>query len=164
MLRRRTAEDVAARWEVLKSEERQGASLMEGVPAALPALTFAQRAQGRAANVGFDWPDVDGVIGKVSEETEELVDARGAAETEADSQARAALEWELGDLLFSLVNLARWLDIDAETALRHANRRFVSRFRSMEDTAREQRRDFAAMSLEEKDALWEAAKQDEAGL
>ena len=76
----RTAEEVAARWEVLKSEERHGASLMEGVPANLPALTYAQRTQGRAANVGFDWPNIDGVLAKVAEEATELSEA---ADTES---------------------------------------------------------------------------------
>lgn len=157
----RTAEEVAARWEVLKSEERQGASLMEGVPANLPALTYAQRAQGRAANVGFDWSSVDGVLEKVREEAGELTEANEAATVEGADESRAALEWEFGDLLFSLVNLARWIDIDAETALRHANRRFVSRFRAMEDTARERGEDFSALSLEQMDALWEEAKRGE---
>ena len=157
----RTAAEVAARWEVLKSEERQGASLMEGVPANLPALTYAQRAQGRAANVGFDWPSVDGVLEKVVEESGELTEAHTSAKAEATDGSRAALEWEFGDLLFSLVNLARWMDIDAETALRHANRRFVSRFRIMEDTARERGEEFSALSLAQMDALWEEAKREE---
>ena len=157
----RTAEEVAARWEVLKSEERQGASLMEGVPAALPALTYAQRAQGRAANVGFDWPNVDGVLEKVTEEAAELTEAHEAVGTDATPDARAALEWEFGDLLFSLVNLARWMDVDAETALRQANRRFVTRFRSMEDTAREHGQDFSSLSPDRMDALWEEAKRSE---
>ncbi len=157
----RTAEEVAARWEVLKSEERQGASLMEGVPANLPALTYAQRAQGRAANVGFDWPSVDGALEKVMEEASELAEAHEEAGPEGTDESRAATEWEFGDLLFSLVNLARWMDIDAETALRHANRRFVSRFRAMEDTARDRGEEFSALSLEQMDALWEEAKTAE---
>ena len=157
----RTAEEVAARWEVLKSEERQGASLMEGVPANLPALTYAQRTQGRAANVGFDWSNTDGVLEKVAEEAGELTEAYEAAEVEETDEARAHVEWEFGDLLFSLVNLARWMDIDAETALRHANRRFVTRFRSMEDTTRERGEDFSALSLDQMDALWEEAKRGE---
>jgi len=156
-----TAEEVAARWEVLKSEERQGASLMEGVPATLPALTYAQRAQGRAANVGFDWPAVDGVLEKITEEAGELTEAHEAAGDEETEESRAAIEWELGDLLFSLVNLARWMDIDAETALRHANRRFVSRFRAMEDTARDRGEEFSALSLEQMDVMWEEAKRGE---
>ena len=157
----RTAEEVAARWEVLKSEERHGASLMEGVPANLPALTYAQRAQGRAANVGFDWPNIDGVLAKVVEEATELAEATDAQTGEDAAEAHAAQEWEFGDLLFSLVNLARRMDIDAETALRHANRRFVSRFRHMEDTARERGEEFSGMSPEQMDGLWEEAKQSE---
>ena len=157
----RTAEEVAARWEVLKSEERQGASLMEGVPANLPALTYAQRAQGRAANVGFDWPSADGALEKVAEEAGELAEAHAAGRDKETDESRAHLEWEFGDLLFSLVNLARWMDIDAETALRHANRRFVGRFRAMEDTARDRGENFSALSLEQMDALWEEAKRGE---
>lgn len=157
----RTAEEVAQRWEVLKSEERQGASLMEGVPANLPALTYAQRAQGRAANVGFDWPTADGALEKVAEEAGELAEAHEATGKEKTDESSAHLEWEFGDLLFSLVNLARWMDIDAETALRHANRRFVSRFRAMEDTARERGEDFPTLSLDQMDALWEEAKRGE---
>ena len=160
----RTAEEVAARWEVLKSEERHGASLMEGVPANLPALTYAQRTQGRAANVGFDWPNVDGVLAKIVEEAMELAEVTDTESNDDVTDAHAAQEWEFGDLLFSLVNLARRMDIDAEGALRHANRRFVNRFRHMEDTARERGEDFAAMSLEEMDGLWEEAKQSEGKL
>ena len=157
----RTAEEVAARWEVLKSAERQGASLMEGVPASLPALTYAQRTQGRAANVGFDWPNIDGVLAKVAEEAAELA-AAGASSNGGDAaDARTAQEWELGDLLFSLVNLARRLEIDAEGALRHANRRFVMRFRHMETLARNREQTLEAMPLDSMDALWEEAKSIE---
>ena len=157
----RTAEEVAARWEVLKSEERHGASLMEGVPANLPALTYAQRTQGRAANVGFDWPNVDGVLAKIVEEATELAEVTDTESNDDVAVVRAAQEWEFGDLLFSLVNLARRMDIDAETALRHANRRFVSRFRHMENSARERGEEFSAMSPEQMDGLWEEAKQSE---
>ncbi len=157
----RTAEEVVTRWEVLKSEERQGASLMQGVPPNLPALTYAQRAQGRAANVGFDWPSVDGVLEKVVEEAQELAEANESAGAESTDESRAAIEWEFGDLLFSLVNLGRRMDIDAETALRHANRRFVTRFRMMEDTARDRGDNLPSLSLEQMDALWEEAKRGE---
>ncbi len=176
----RTADEVAARWEVLKSvEERDGASVMEGVPGSLPALTYAQRTQGRAANAGFDWPNVDGVLDKIAEEATELVEALAKAPGETptadtpsvveDSHAAQVYEeisdqeWEMGDLLFSLVNLARRLDIDAEGALRHANRRFVTRFRTMENVARERGQDLVAMPLVAQDALWEEAKQLERG-
>ncbi len=157
----RTADEVAARWEVLKSEERHGASLMEGMPANLPTLTYAQRAQGRAANVGFDWPSIDGVLAKVVEEAAELAEAVGEGADASTQLSRAAQEWELGDLLFSLVNLARRLDIDAEGALRNANRRFVARFRQMEDMASERGTDLATMSSDEMDSLWEDAKRVE---
>lgn len=157
----RTAAEVAVRWEALKSEERQGASLMEGVPANLPALTYAQRAQGRAANVGFDWPNVEGVLEKVAEEAGELAEAHETDGVERTDESRAALEWEFGDLLFSLVNLARWMDIDAATALRQANRRFVGRFRAMENVAHERGEEFSALSPEQMDTLWEKAKTAE---
>ena len=157
----RTAEEVSARWETLKSEERRGASIMEGVPANLPALTYAQRAQGRAASVGFDWPSIDGALAKVTEEAGELAEADAETPGVTEEARAAAREWEFGDLLFSLVNLARWMDIDAETALRQANRRFVSRFRTMETTARERDEEFSALSLEQMDALWEQAKREE---
>ena len=157
----RTAEEVAARWEVLKSEERHGASLMEGVPANLPALTYAQRTQGRAANVGFDWPNIDGVLAKVVEEATELSEVVDTEDSNDVTDAHAAQEWEFGDLLFSLVNLARRMDIDAEGALRHANHRFVNRFRHMENSARERGEEFSAMSPEQMDVLWEEAKQSE---
>ena len=160
----RTAEEVAARWEVLKSEERHGASLMEGVPANLPALTYAQRAQGRAANVGFDWPSIDGVLAKVVEEATELAEVVDTEDSDDVTDARSAQEWEFGDLLFSLVNLARRMDIDAEGALRNANRRFVNRFRHMENTARERGEEFSALSLEQMDGLWAEAKQSEGEL
>ena len=173
-----TADEVAARWEVLKSVEKGRDSVMEGVPGSLPALTYAQRTQGRAANVGFDWPDVAGVLDKISEEAGELVEALAKAPAEPpapDTQGSASeagavgneniseQEWEMGDLLFSLVNLARRLDIDAEGALRHANRRFVTRFRTMEDLARERGQDFPTMPPEAQDTLWEEAKRAEQG-
>ena len=170
-----TADEVAARWEILKAVEKERDSVMEGVPGSLPALTYAQRTQGRAANVGFDWPDVAGVLDKIAEEAGELVEAL-AVTPMPDTQGPASeagvvgsediseQEWEIGDLLFSLVNLARRLDIDAEGALRHANRRFVTRFQTMEDLARERGQDLPTMALEAQDALWEEAKRAEKGL
>jgi tetrapyrrole methylase family protein/MazG family protein len=145
----KTAEDVAARWEVLKSRERNGASLMAGVPPSLPALGYAQRVQDRAANVGFDWPSTDGVLDKVAEEVQELHQA-------PDADARAA---ELGDLLFSLVNLGRHWKVDVEASLREANRRFVRRFQAMEELAHERGRDFSKLPLDQQDALWAEAKR-----
>jgi len=146
---------VLQNWEKLKAEERQAngkaeAGLLDSVPLALPALVQASEYQKRAARVGFDWPDVQGVLEKVCEEVEEI---RQAAE-----EQRAA---ELGDLLFAVVNLARWYKIDAESALREANLRFRRRFSYIEKTARQQGRALSAMSLEELETLWQAAKRSE---
>jgi tetrapyrrole methylase family protein/MazG family protein len=147
------AQAVLQNWERLKAEERRtdgepGKLLLDGVSIALPALTQAQEYQDRAARVGFDWPEIQGVIDKVGEEIAEMQAA-------SDQEARAD---ELGDLLFSLVNLARWYQVDAESALRTANDRFRQRFAYIERAAIDQGRDLSMMSLEELDALWEAAK------
>ncbi|MEO7654915.1 MAG: nucleoside triphosphate pyrophosphohydrolase [Sphingomicrobium sp.] len=133
-------------WEELKAHERQkspDSSALAGVALALPALERAAKLQRRAARTGFDWPDIAGPRAKVDEELSEL-------DRETESKARTE---ELGDLLFAVVNLARHLNIDAEAALRDANRKFEQRFRAIEDEP-----GFAAMSLEAKEALWVAAK------
>ena len=138
-------------WEAIKAAERQkkpDESALAGVAQALPALERAQKLQRRAARTGFDWPDVAGPRAKIDEELAEL-----DAETE-----QAAREEELGDLLFALVNLARHLNIDAEEALRKANRKFEARFRAIEMTP-----GFAGLSLDEMEALWVRAKADQAG-
>ncbi len=145
---------VLKNWEQIKAEERVAngeseKSLLDGVSIAIPALSQAQEYQARAARVGFDWPEIEGVVDKVCEEIEELRQA-------PDDARRSA---ELGDLFFAVVNLARWLKIDAETALRAANARFKDRFAFIERTARQQDRPLSEMSLEELDALWEDAKQ-----
>jgi tetrapyrrole methylase family protein / MazG family protein len=150
---------VLSNWEKLKEGERaekgESAGLLEGVPIALPALSQAQEYQDRAARVGFDWPHLSGVLAKIGEEVQEVQDAADAA----------ALEAELGDLLFSLVNLSRWKGIDAESALRAANQRFRGRFRFIEAAAKEQGRRLSELSLQEMDALWNQAKtSDGAGL
>lgn len=137
-------------WEVIKAEERSAhpdKSALAGVALALPALERAQKLQRRAARTGFDWPDVAGPRAKIDEELAEL-----DAETEA-----GAREEELGDLLFALVNLARYLNIDAEEALRKANRKFEKRFRAIEQTP-----GFSALSLDEMEALWVRAKAGQA--
>lgn len=145
---------VIRNWERLKAAERREngqaeKGLLDGVARALPALTQAQTYQKRAARVGFDWPKISGVVEKICEELEEI-------RTAPNEQARVA---EMGDLLFSVVNLARWLKIDAESALREANVRFRERFVKMETAARQQGRDIDNMSLDEFDALWNAAKR-----
>jgi tetrapyrrole methylase family protein/MazG family protein len=150
------SDDVIKTWESLKAEERKANNgdekgLLDGVAAALPALTQAQTMQKRVARVGFDWPEIEGVIEKVCEEIEEIRSA-------PDDEARSA---EVGDLFFSVVNLARWLGVDAESALREANMRFRARFAHIEEMARQQGRELGEMSLEEMDALWEDGKRGE---
>lgn len=147
-----SAAQVEANWEELKRRERKGSrqSALDGVPRAMPALAYAQAVQVRASRVGFDWEHVDGLADKVAEEAGELKGARTDEEREA----------ELGDLLFTLVNLCRWHKVDAEGALRKANARFYGRFTHMERTAAEQGRTLAAMPMTEKESLWERAKEE----
>jgi len=149
-------ETVLKNWELLKAEERQvglkkGDSTFDGVSMALPALVQADTYQKRVARVGFDWSNLQGVIDKVIEEFQEV----------QQTKSKAELEREIGDLLFSIVNLARWSDIDAESALRLANNRFRKRFISMEAQARLQARPLTEFSMDELDALWEIAKGNE---
>ena len=122
--------------------------LLDGVPTSMPALTQAQTYQKRAARVGLDWKDIQGVINKILEEIKELQVAR-------ESREQAA---EVGDLLFSVVNIARWLEIDAESALRGTNRRFKERFSYLEKEARAIGRELSEMTLDELDILWEQSK------
>ena len=150
------ARQVERNWEQLKAEERREAgkpepSAMDSVPAALPALTAAQLMQDRAARFGFDWDDADGVLDKLVEEIGEFR-AAGTQEERID---------EFGDVLFALVNLARWSGIHAEDALRQANGKFRSRYRAMERLASEREQDFAALPLDDKEALWQEAKAAE---
>lgn len=145
------AAEVVHNWEQIKRAERGDTrSTVSGVPKHLPALAYAQAVQRRAARSGFDWPDAAGVLDKVREEIQELA----AAESKEEQRA------ELGDLLFSLVNLARWLNVDAEDALRQANQRFLRRFQRMEDLAVEQGQDFSQLGPEEQDCLWSEAKKE----
>jgi MazG family protein len=144
------AAEVMHNWEVLKREERdEGTSMLEGVPKNMPALAYAREVSRRAVRVGFEWPDIEGVIEKVTEEVGEIKKAAGREE-----KAR-----ELGDLLFTLVNYARWEGIDAEAALREANRKFYQRFAYMEKLCFERGLSLEKLSFEEKDALWGEAKR-----
>jgi tetrapyrrole methylase family protein / MazG family protein len=145
---------VLKNWEKLKAEERAGSrepekGLLDGVPLALPALLQAQDYQDRAARVGFDWPELQGVLEKITEEIQEVRDA-------ADPQELAG---ELGDLIFSLVNLARWKKIDAESALRGTNMRFRQRFAYVEAGAKKQSRNLSDLSIDEMETLWQEAKK-----
>ena len=154
---------VKSRWEEIKAEERAEASepeqlsLLDDVPAALPALSRAAKLQKRAATVGFDWPDALPVLDKVREELDEVLQAM--ADGDAD-----ALQDEVGDLLFATVNLARHLKQDPEHALRRANRKFERRFRFIEQALRDSGRPIEDCNLDELDALWGEAKRQEKNL
>lgn len=144
---------VLVNWERLKAAERvengkADASLLDSVALALPALIQAEQYQQRAARVGFDWPEIRGVLEKVEEELRELLQS-GEAERSA----------ELGDLLFAVANLARWYKVEPESALREANARFKKRFKYIESTARSRGITVADLSLEEMDRLWQEAKK-----
>ena len=144
---------VLTNWEKLKEAERRDKGqnekgLLDGVPKILPALSQAQEYQDRAARVGFDWSEIEGVLDKVREEVEEIK----KAETDFE------LASELGDLFFALVNLARWKKVDAESALRGTNMKFKKRFGYVEQGAKKQDRELSSLTLEEMDALWNRAK------
>ncbi len=152
---------VKQRWEELKAEERAAKaaeqvqlSLLDDVPNALPALSRAAKLQKRASQVGFDWADALPVVDKVREELDEVLEAMAGGDTEGQAE-------EVGDLLFVVVNLARKLKVDPETALRAANAKFERRFRYIETALRDQGRTLEDSNLEEMDELWGAAKRDE---
>lgn len=146
-----SAEEVLANWEQSKHLEKARESMMDDVPAALPSVARAGKVQRRAAAVGFDWTELAPVLAKLDEELAELRAVVG--------DDRASLD-ELGDLLFAAVNVARHLGLDAEVALRGANEKFESRFRHMEAAASSSGSELSAMTLEELDALWDAAKHE----
>ena len=148
--------EVKRRWEQIKVEERQRKNqrgTLDDVPRALPALSRSQKLQKRAASVGFDWSELDAVRGKVDEELGELAEAV----SEGDS---AAIESEVGDIFLAMVNLARHLGVDAEAALRHANRRFEDRFSLMETAAERDGSQLCEESLERLEERWQAAKRE----
>ena len=142
------AREVERNWEMLKQAEGRKRSAVEGIPPETPSLAYAQLMQERAARVGFDWDNVDGVLAKIAEEAQEVIAAQGAEQKAS----------EIGDLLFALVNLARWQGIHAEDALRKANRKFKGRYLTMEQLAKERGVNFDRMSMNDKEALWQEAK------
>jgi MazG family protein len=144
-------ETVKQNWEKLKMKEGKK-TLFEGVPAALPATIKALRLQEKARQVGFEWEHRDQVWLKVEEETAELKEAIA-------SQKQEAVEEEFGDLMFSLINYARFLQVDPENALEKTNRKFMSRFNAMEQAALAQHRNLHDMTLEEMDAVWNSIKK-----
>ena len=147
------AREVERNWEQIKAAERQAKgekkSPVEGIPADLPALAYAQLMQDRVGKAGFEWDDISGVLDKLVEEVAELK----AAFTQEEK------EHELGDILFTIVNLTRWTGAHAEDVLRQANQRFGRRYLSMESLAVERGHDFNALSLDEKEQIWQEAKR-----
>ena len=148
---------VLLKWDEIKRREKGAAaseSLMAGLPASLPALMRAQRAQEKAGKVGFDWPEVSQVLAKVREEVDEVAIEMGSNTPEAADR----IADEIGDLLYAAVNLARWHKLDAETILNGATDKFVRRFQRMERELCEQGTDWKKVSFKELDALWEKVK------
>jgi len=157
----RTASDVNRQWERIKATEREGEAdggatkgALDGISGSLPALAASQEMQERAANIGYDWPSIDGVLDKVVEETDEL----RSAEKSGDPG-----DWteEFGDLLFVLVNVARKRGVEAEAALRGANAKFRRRFASVERQAADRGVALRDLDFDALDALWDAAKAEE---
>ncbi|MGK0440382.1 MAG: ATP diphosphatase [Pseudohongiellaceae bacterium] len=149
-----STKDIKETWETIKSQERQDKSqhsVLDDVPLALPALNRAAKLQKRAARVGFDWPTIEPVIAKLHEELGELMEAQKACDT-------AAIESEMGDVLFCCVNLARHVQVNPESALRSTNQKFEQRFRYIEQQLQQQGVAIENTGLDELDKLWDEAK------
>ena len=178
--------EVLKNWEAIKAEEKKnrlpaGAEqgqrkgpepLLNSVSTKMPALLEAHKINSKAARVGFDWPNVQGLFEKLSEETRELQehiaaipkgDLKSGNESKLPEEMRGLVEDEVGDLFFVLVNIARYLSVDAESALRKTNRKFRRRFGWVEEQLQKQGRSLEAASLDEMEALWQQAKALEAG-
>ncbi len=150
-----TAEAVIEQWEEKKKAEgKLRESILEGVPSAMPSLLRAHRLQSRAAKVGFDWKKVEDVLDKLDEEMREFRSA-------LSEKNQAAIEDELGDIFFVLVNVSRFVGVNPEDALRRTISKFIHRFRHIEIRAAEEGKMLSDMTLEEMDALWEEAKSSE---
>jgi len=145
---------VLSNWDAIKQQEKGRTSIFEGVPHSLPSLSYADAVQRKAAKVGFDWPDVDGALPKIAEETAEV---RAAA----DGDDPQAVHEELGDLLFAVVNVARHLGVEPEAALRAATHKFRARFEQVEVLARDRKIDLKTAGLTLLDALWDDVKSRE---
>ena len=144
-------EDVKRNWENLKLKEGKK-SVLEGVPRSLPALVKAGRIQDKVAGVGFDWEEPQQVFEKLQEELSEF-------KVEVDAKDQDKMEAEFGDVLFSMINYARFLNIDAESALERTNKKFIKRFQYIEAKAKENNKDLMDMTLREMDIFWEEAKK-----
>jgi len=186
-----TPNEVLRNWQALKAEEKKKReslgktatnahpeSVLAGVSSLMPSLMEAYKISSRVAHVGFDWANVEGLFDKLSEETEELrknleeypepgpqpesaAGVAGARGVRISPELRERLEHEVGDLLFVLVNIARYLSLDPESALRKTNRKFRRRFEYLEDKLRQQGREPSGASLEEMESLWQESKQRE---
>ena len=143
-------EDVTRNWEKIKLKEGNK-SVLGGVPKSLPALVKASRIQDKAAGVGFDWDNIDDVFAKVKEEIEEL-------HAEVKAQKHTAIEAEFGDVLFSLINYARFLKVNPEDALERTNKKFIARFQYLERKAAESGKSLRDMTLAEMETYWQEAK------
>lgn len=157
-----TAEDVKVRWDEIKRQEKAekgienpGASVLDDVPRSLPALVEALKISKKAAGLGFEWPDIGGVIEKLEEESRELAEAR-------EMRDQASIEYEIGDLLFTLTNLARFLKVDPEQALRKTNARFRSRFGHIEQSVATSGGTIQETPLDRLEELWQEAKRSAA--
>jgi MazG family protein len=161
-----TAEEVIKNWEAIKAREKEQKlknrtpeqrSLLEGIPSKLPAIHEAHQISSRVARVGFDWPDIEGIFDKLQEEVRELKEVISSA---SDEKRHERLEDEIGDILFVIVNISRYLKIDSESALKRANRKFKSRFQYMEGELARQGKTLDQTSLDEMESLWQKAKSE----
>ncbi len=146
-----TEEEVKANWEKIKIK-KSNKSVLAGVPKSLPSMVKATRIQEKARGVGFDWDNKEQVFEKVQEEFKEL-------HVEIDANNKAKIEDEFGDVLFSMINYARFIGVDPESALEKTNKKFIKRFQYLEDGAKAEGKDIASMSLNEMNAYWEEAKK-----
>jgi len=145
---------VLKNWDQIKREEKGGTeSVLDHISAALPALMRAEKVQKRAGRVGFDWPDLQGVMTKIHEEVAEVEDAMQSGD-------RVHLEKEVGDLLFSVVNLSRKAKFDTELVLQQATNKFIARFQKLEAVLKTQGKSFEQMNLAELDAIWDVVKRE----
>ena len=148
-----TDEDVKVNWEKIKLKEKDRDSVLSGVPTSLPSLIKAYRIQDKAHGIGFDWDNVNQVWEKVEEEIDELQEELKLQDNKEN------IEMEFGDLLFALVNYARFIDVNPETALERSNKKFISRFTDVERVAKERGKSISEMSLEEMELIWQEVKK-----
>ncbi len=158
----RTADRVRERWEEIKTAQEGREGIFHDVPASLPALLHARKVQRRAAAAGYDWPDLAGPLAKLHEELDELVGAvERAGEPAPETEPDAQVFHELGDVLFTIVNVARRLNVDPELALRATTRRFVARVERAAEIAEAAGEDWRALGLEAQDRYYDQAKEEE---